>query len=143
MPRYDYECGRCGRPEELTCSMADMPATVPCPCGERAVRVIRRLPDVCIRGASYEFRMDKNVRSNAQCFGRTDEQEHQVYVRKHEELRKMKRERKTSRKSDFECLGMMPGAMADSISKHEGDPTLVQRDPVTFLKKTGLYLGDD
>ena len=36
----------------------------------------------------------------------------------------------------------MPGEMADSIGEHEGDKEAVIKDPIPFLKKTGLYSGD-
>lgn len=143
MPRYDYECGTCGRREERVFSMADMPQGLPCPCGQWAGRVIDFVPEVFVKNREYVFDKGKNVRSFAQDFGKSDQKHHEGYRQYFEDIKKRKRELGTSkRKHEIEWIGGMPGEMVDSIGQHEGDKEAVLKDPVTFLKKTGLYDGD-
>jgi len=124
--------------------MADRPATLPCPCGGEAVQIIVSVPEVLVRFRPYEFNKAKNVRSNGRMFGRTDEQQHEHYRRSFDMQKKLVSEQRRSAKllkeDGFEYLGGMPGEMCDSINEAEGKEA-VQSDPVTFLKKTGLYMG--
>lgn len=141
--RYDYECPQ-GHGQEVTCPMADRPASVPCPCGAEAVQVIRSVPHAYVRFTEYEFDQSKAVAGNGRRFGRSDKQQHEGYRRSLDLQRKMVRERshRPSKKNDIQYLGSMPGEMHDTITEMEGDKNVVLRDPVTFLKKTGLYVGE-
>lgn len=142
MPRYDYECGTCGRREERVFSMADMPGSIPCPCGVDAPRVIDTLPESFVANREYVFDKRKNVRNFGYKYGRTDQQQHEHYRQYFDEIKKRKRETRSSKKGlEMEWVGGMPGEMVDSIGQHEGDPEAVLKDPVKFLKKTGLYDG--
>lgn len=144
--RYDFECASCGNAWEHTCSMSERPASLPCPCGGEAVQIITVVPEALIRFRPYEFNKAKNVRSFGATKGRTDEQQHEHYRRSFDMQRKMVSEQRRSGKlhkeDGFQYLGGMPGEMADSINEAEGKET-VQSDPITFLKKTGLYMGRD
>lgn len=144
MPLYDYECQRCGREDERSFSMADMPQTVPCPCGHEAVRVIHSVPTSFVKDREYVFDKAKCVMSNGRRYGRTDQQQHEIYRSTFEKMkRNQKRLKGSKHKHDIEWVGGMPGEMADSICEHEGDKQAVYKDPVPFLKKTGLYAGDN
>lgn len=144
MPTYDFECGHCGRRDERAFSMSDMPDAVPCACGQSATRVMSLNSNgVVVKDAPFEFDRSKNVQSFGKQFGRSDRKQHENYVRYIDGLKQDKRSCKLSgRKQDIEWLGTMPGEMADSIGRHEGDKEAVSKDPVHFLKKTGLYEGD-
>jgi len=142
--RYDYECEN-GHGQEITCLMADRPASVPCKCGSVAVQVIRSVPQAFVRFREYQFDRSKCVAGNGRRFGRTDEQQHEKYRRDFDLQRQLVRERshRPSKKHDFQYLGGMPGEMADSIVEQEGgDKNVVLQDPVTWLKKTGMYVGE-
>jgi hypothetical protein len=108
-------------------------------------QVFLRVPESFVRFRPYEFDRAKNVRSNGRMFGRTDAQQHEAYRNAFDTQRKLvEQERRSCSRSDgVEYLGGMPGEMADSIAEHEGDKELVAKDPVTLLKKTGLYMGRD
>ena len=143
MPRYDYGCEKCGHREERVFSMRDMPQGVPCPCGEWATRVIDSVPEAFVANRAYQFDRGKNVRSFGADYGRTDQQQHDHYRQYFDDIKKRKRALGTSkRKHEIEWIGGMPGEMVDSIGMHEGDKEAVVKDPVSFLKKTGLYDGD-
>jgi hypothetical protein len=125
--------------------MSERKSVLPCPCGGEAQQIITAVPEVLVRFRPYEFNKAKNVRSNGYHFGRTDEQQHEQYRRVVETQRKLveRRNRDLGKKDGFEFLGVMPGEMADSIDENEGTKETVVRDPVTWLKKTGLYMGKD
>lgn len=144
--RYDYECEPCGLRFEVSCSMSERKDALPCPeCGREAPSIIVSVPYAYMRFRPYEFNKAKNVRSNGAEFGRSDQQQHEAYRRVIERKRKeVSLERAGCGKSDgFQFLGAMPGEMADSIDENEGGKETVVRDPVTWLKKTGLYMGSD
>lgn len=126
--------------------MSAMPAEVPCECGASAVRVISlNINPTFVKFAEYKFDKAKNVMSNGRTFGVSDQEHHEKYRRRFAAMRKMADSVKRSpskRKTGVQWLGGMPGEMADSIGCHEGDPEAVSKDPVTYLKKTGLYAGD-
>lgn len=144
MPTYDYECSRCGRLDEQTFAITAMPQTVPCPCGHEAVRAFRRAPAFFAKNTEYVFDKAKCVMSNGRRFGRTDQQQHEIYRRTFDAMKRNQKKLKASkRKHEIEWLGGMPGEMADSICEHEGDKQAVYKDPLPFLKKTGLYAGDN
>lgn len=125
--------------------MADRPSSLPCQCGGVGSQVILSVPQSFVRFRPYEFNKAKNVRSNGALFGRTDEQQHEAYRRSFDTQRKqvaeMRRSLSKNSEGGFEYLGGMPGEMADSIAETEGGKEVVDKDPVTFLKKTGLYMG--
>jgi hypothetical protein len=124
--------------------MAERPATVSCSCGQEAVQVIRSVPECFVRFRPYEFNPAKVVGNNGERFGRTREQQHEKYRRDFDLQKRLVRERshRPSKKNDIQYLGGMPGEMADSLAEQEGDKNVVLRDPETFLKKTGLYVGE-
>jgi len=143
MPRYEYECSNCGSREERVFSMAAMPSSITCPCGEDAVRVMDCMPYAFVANREYVFDKAKCVQGFGKDFGRTDAEQHKHYqdYRADMQMRKSKLSPK-QKVQGMEWLGMMPGEMVDSIGLHEGDPEAVLKDPTTFLKKTGLYEGD-
>jgi putative FmdB family regulatory protein len=148
MPTYDFECSSCGARREERFSMADMPASVACQCGQQAQRVILNVPEAFMRFRPYEFRRDRVVGNNGKAFGRTVDQQHEGYRRKfdgiHKNIRGMNRSLSKNRHDTggFQYLGGMPGEMVDSIGQQEGDKEAVSKDPGTFLKKCGLYVGE-
>lgn len=146
MPRYDYECRCCGHREEHFFSMADMPSTVACEaCGQESPRSIS-VPESFVRNREYVFNPAKCVRSNGRLVGRSDQQQHELYRKWFDGMRTRQRDLKRSHsknKHEIQWIGGMPGEMADSIGEHEGDKEAVYKDPIPFLKKTGLYAGDD
>lgn len=127
--------------------MSSKPASIPCECGAEAVSVISVNENpICVRFAPYRFDKSKNVMSNGRGFGLSDQEHHNRYRRKFDGMKKAAaaaRRSGSKSKTGVEWLGSMPGEMADSIGCHEGDPEAVTKDPVTFLKKTGLYTGHD
>ena len=110
-------------------------------------QIIVTVPESYVRFRPYEFNKAKNVRSNGHMFGRTDEQQHETYRRAFDEQRKQVAAQRRSgslfKEAGCEYLGGMPGEMADSIAENEGQKEVVEKDPVNFLKKTGLYMGRD
>ena len=145
MPTYEFECRACERVTEAVFSMSGKPDSVACSCGGRAVSIISRSAgsNSFVKDKPFEFDKSKNVMSFGRQFGRTDKQQHEVYANYIEDMKKAKRAAKSSgRKQDIEWLGTMPGEMVDSIGQHEGDKEAVAKDPVSYLKKTGLYQGD-
>lgn len=144
MPLYDYECGTCGLREEKVFSMADMQSEIDCPCGQKAVRVIDSVPDSFVANREYVFDKGNCVQGFGKDFGRTDAQQHKHYQEYFAAIKKRKRSlTRNQKKQGLEWVGGMPGEMVDSIGLHEGDPEAVVKDPKTFLKKTGLWEGDD
>lgn len=146
--RYDYECTSCQHRQEVHCRISERQSELPCPeCGGIAEQIFLRVPEVLVRYREYQFDKRKNVMSNGRLYGRSDKQQHEHYRRAYDEQRKQVAAAKRSFGKDkmggIEYLGGMPGEMADSIGEHEGDPEVVAKDPKTFLKKTGLYMGDD
>jgi len=138
MPRYDYECETCGRREEHVFSMASMPQTVDCPCGQPAGRVIDTVPESYVANREYTFDKGNCVQGFGKDYGRTDQQQHEHYKKYFGDIKRRKRGLSASQKKQgLEWVGGMPGEMVDSIGLHEGDPEAVLKDPVTFLKKTG------
>ncbi len=148
MPRYDFECQGCGRRQERIFTMSSRPPAVPCACGLEAIQVILSVPESWVKNRPYEFRKDKIVGNNGKLAGRTAQQQHEGYRRHFDGIAtKVKRlNRSGGRRSKdaggFQYLGGMPGEMADSIGQQEGDKEAVAKDPVGFLKKTGLYVGE-
>lgn len=125
--------------------MADRPATVPCRCGLVATQVFRTVPESFMRFREYQFDRSKNVAGNGRRFGRSDERQHEGYRQDFDAQRKLVRQRSHSagKKGMAQYLGGMPGEMADSIVENEGgDKNIVLQDPVTWLKKTGMYVGE-
>ena len=123
--------------------MASKPATLDCRCGGMARSLITGGATSFVKDRPYVFDKAKCVRSNGYMFGRTDEQQHQLYKDHFDGIAKRQDELRSSKnKHELEWIGGMPGEMADSIGCHEGDKEAVIKDPVTFLKKTGLYHGD-
>ena len=148
MPTYEYECQSCGRQQEQWFSMASRPGSVPCSCGLEAVQVILTVPESFMRFRPYEFRRDKVVGNNGKKYGRTAEQQHEGYQRHFGNVRKNVRALKRSLSGSrhdaggVRYLGGMPGEMADSIGQQEGDKQAVSKDPETWFKKTGMYIGE-
>jgi putative FmdB family regulatory protein len=141
MPTYEFECSRCGRRDEQVHPMSGMPDSVACPCGEQAVRVISANRNSFLKNREFVFDKSKCVRS----FGhgiRSPEQQHALYQDYFGRMKQMAKGRKTSKKTDIKYLGGVPGEMADSIGRHEGDPEAFIKDPVTFLKKTGMAVDE-
>ena len=142
--RYDYECQHCGRRQEISCSMSARTETVPCQCGLEAISIITAVPECFVRFREYQFDKAKNVGSSGRIYGRSDAEQHEHYKQAFDRQRSQaKAERRGFSKAKGQCewIGGMPGEMVDSIGEHEGDPEAVIKDPVTFLKKTGLYAG--
>ncbi len=148
MPTYEFECQHCGRRRDEWFSMATRPTSVPCACGMEAVQVIRTVPESFVRNRPYEFDKRWVVGNNGKLAGRSAEQQHEGYRRHFEGIKtKVKRLNRSGGKRSkdaggFQYLGGMPGEMADSIGQQEGDKEAVAKDPITFLKKTGLYVGE-
>jgi putative FmdB family regulatory protein len=149
MPTYDFECGRCGRHQEEVFPMSSMPASVPCACGSAAARVIsHNANEVFVKFRPYSFDPTKKVGNNGKAFGRTVEQQHEGYRQHFDGIKKrvkaFNRDGSRSRfeKNGIRYLGGMPGEMADSIGQQEGDPEAVAKDPETWLRKTGMYIGE-
>jgi hypothetical protein len=145
MARYDFECVACGSQWEHTCSMSARPESLPCLCGGEGRQVILSVPESFVRFRPYEFNKAKNVRSNGRLFGKTDEQHHEGYRRAFDEQKKQvasqRRAGSLFKEGGCEYLGGMPGEMADSIDENEGGKETVAKDPVTWLKKTGMFMG--
>lgn len=141
--RYDYECAN-GHLQEHSCMMSDRPAHLPCKCGCLAFQVIRTVPHVHVRFSEYQFNPAKAVGNNGKRFGRSRQQQHEKYRHDFDLQKRMVRERshRPNKKNDIQYLGGMPGEMADTIAEQEGDKNVVLQDPVTWLKKTGLYVGE-
>ena len=95
-----------------------------------------------MKDAPFEFRKDKCVVNFGAKYGRSAQQQHEMHQRTIQQMQDMKKRSKAGKKADIEWLGTMPGEMVDSISRHEGDQEAVAKDPVGYLKKTGLYQGD-
>lgn len=116
--------------------------TVSCECGEEARQVILSCPDTYMKDRPFEFDRSKNVRSNGRLFGKSDQKQHEHYRNYFADMNKLQdRRNRSASKQNCQWIGGMPGEMVDSISEHEGKEA-VYKDPVTFLKKTGLYAGD-
>lgn len=148
MPTYEFECQGCGLQQEKHFSMAARPSSVPCPCGLEAVQVILTVPEAFMRFRPYEFNAKTRVGNNGKKFGRSAEQQHDGYRKHydglHKNIRRLNR-MPSKRRLDcggFQYLGGMPGEMADSIGQQEGDKEAVVKDPETWLRKTGLYVGE-
>lgn len=123
--------------------MASMPSTIDCPCGSQAGRVIDCVPESYVANREYTFDKGNCVQGFGKDYGRTDQQQHRHYESYFADIRSRKRKLTAGQKKQgLEWVGGMPGEMVDSIGMHEGDPEAVLKDPVTFLKKTGLYDGD-
>lgn len=129
--------------------MSAMPPSVPCECGAAADRVMSvNKNEVFVRFRPYEFDQTRKVGNNGKKFGRTVEQQHEGYRRRFDTIRKNIRGlNRNASKARFEAngvryLGGMPGEMADSIGQQERDPEAVAKDPETWLKKTGMYIGE-
>ena len=118
---------------------------MPCECGGTATQVFLAVPDVVVKFREYTFNKATNVRSNGHTYGRSDREQHEHYRRSFDEQRKQvaaqRRSAKLFKEDGCEYLGGMPGEMADSIAEAEGDPDVVAKDPVTWLKKTGMHMG--
>jgi putative FmdB family regulatory protein len=148
MPTYDYECQKCGHQQEQWFSMADRPSSVPCPCGKKAIQVILEAPESFVRFRPYEFDPKKVVGNNGKSKGRSAAKQHEGYRRHFDGVAKnVRRANRSASKSahsggGFQYLGGMPGEMYDSIGQQEGDKEAVAKDPVSFLKKTGMYVGE-
>lgn len=128
--------------------MSARTSEVPCECGARATQIIVGVPESFVRFRPYEFRKDRVVGNNGKLAGRDAQQQHEGYRRHFDGIKtNIKRiNRGMSRRrfdaGGFQYLGGMPGEMADSIGQQEGDKEVVAKDPVTFLKKTGMYVGE-
>lgn len=128
--------------------MAEMPSTLSCQCGAEMHRVILEVPEAFMRFRPYEFRRDKVVGNNGKKFGRDVDQQHAGYERHFAQIKKnigrMNRGFSKNRHDagGFRYLGGMPGEMADSIAAQEGDKEAVSKDPETWLKKTGMWVGE-
>lgn len=148
MPTYDYECQSCGRHQEQWFSMASRPSEVACDCGKQAIQVILEAPESFVRFRPYDFDPKKVVGNNGKLKGRSAERQHEGYRRYYDGVAKnVRRANRSGSKhaknsGGFQYLGGMPGEMFDSIGQQEGDKEAVAKDPVTFLKKTGLYVGE-
>lgn len=145
---YDYECTSCHLRREVHCRITERKDSLSCPeCGGVAEQIFLRVPEVLVRFKEYEFNKAKNVRSNGRVYGRSDWQQHEDYRKAFDTQRRQVRAERRSFHSEkeggIEYLGGMPGEMADSIGEAEGDPEVVSKDPITFLKKTGLHMGRD
>lgn len=97
--------------------------------------------------ATREYRYDprKSMGNNGAKVGRTPQQQHRGYERIFETQRQLVQDKraKGQEKDGFQYLGGMPGEMHDAICDQEGDKTVVQRDPIPFLKANGLYMGEE
>jgi len=142
MPIYEFQCSRCGRTDEQAFPMAEMPDAVACPCGEPAARKISINRNVAVKNREYAFDKSKCVQNFGQRYGRTPEQQHALYQDYFHRMKQLAKGRKSSKKTDIKYLGGVPGEMADSIGRHEGDPEAFVKDPVTFLKKTGMAVDE-
>ena len=143
MPTYEYACGECGRRTEHHCAYSDKPASVTCYCGSEAGSVISANRNSFVRNRPYEFnKPNKTVVNFGEKYGRSIDQQIDLYRGYISDMQSMVRSRGASKKPDIEWLGTMPGEMVDTIGLHEGDPEAVAKDPVNFLKRTGLYQGD-
>lgn len=120
--------------------MAAMPDSIDCACGGCAARIIS-MPQAFVKDREYTFDPSARVINYGRYAGRSVEQQHRMYQRQIQEMHNLKRQAKGSKKG-IEWLGTMPGEMASTIGLQEGDPEAVAKDPVKFLKKTGLYAGD-
>ena len=146
MPRYEYECSPCHLRKEVMCSWESRPASLVCPqCGGEASAIVSLCAPPLVRNQPYKFDPKKTVASNGARFGRTPEEQHRHYKLAFDTQRKLVNERRRTPKATddgWQYLGGMPGEMADSITEQEGDKEILYRDPVTFLKKNDLYMGD-
>ncbi len=127
--------------------MSARPSSVPCSCGAEAPQVI--VPSYAyVKDRPYEFDPKWVVGNNGKLAGRSAEQQHEGYRRHFDAIKtNIKRMNRSGSKRSkdaggFQYLGGMPGEMADSIGQQEGDKEAVAKDPVGFLKKTGLYVGE-
>jgi len=142
MPTYEFECRDCGVLIEHVCSFSKKPSQLACDCGGEADHIISWNDNSFVKDRPFEFDQSKNVRSNGRLFGKTDKQHHEHYRGYFDEMKKLQdRRNRSGAKQNCQWIGGMPGEMVDSISEHEGKEA-VYKDPVTFLKKTGLYAGD-
>jgi putative FmdB family regulatory protein len=148
MPTYEYLCDACGRHQEQWHTMPARPAKVPCPCGAEAPQAILTVPEAFMRHRDYAFDRTKIVGNNGARFGRNVEQQHAGYRKHmdamHKRIRGLNRSMSKNRHDlgGIRYVGSMPGEMVDSIGYQEGDKEAVVKDPETFLKKTGLYVGE-
>ena len=126
--------------------MSSRPDAVECPeCGASAVVVISQNRMPCyVKDSEYVFDPAARVVNFGKDYGRSVEQQHQHYKDYIKDIKDRKEALRSSGKKHrgLEWIGTMPGEMADTIGMQEGDPEAVSKDPVTFLKKTGLYEGD-
>lgn len=144
--RYDFRCESCEDIFEHSCRMAERPDVLPClSCGGDARQTFTSVPEVFVRFRPYEFDRSKNVMSNGRKHGRTDQQQHEHY-RKIVEMNRSaaaRRRQNGGNKDAAELLAVFPGEMVDSVNENEGAKETLQKDPITFAKKLGVYLGSD
>lgn len=145
MPTYEYECGDCRKVQEHSCSFSAKPLSLDCECGGVAESIISSNGNVFVANSDYQFTdKSKTVVNFGKQFGRSVKQQHKHYQDYIADMKSTKKALASSKMkhTGMEWLGTMPGEMVDTIGMHEGDPEAVAKDPVTFLKKTGLYEGD-
>ena len=103
-------------------------------------------PYAFVKGRAYEFQKEHAVMPQGRHFGVSDEQHNSKYERQFTEMKnEAKKFRGGHSKQKTEApqyLGSMSGEMVRSIGLQEGNPEAVNADPVTFLKKTGRYVGE-
>lgn len=144
--RYDYECSQCSQRWEHSCSMAERPDVLPCPCGGEAQQIISCVPDSFVKGRPFTFDPSKNVASYGRQFGRSDAQQHQHYQRVIEQQRQQVAAMNRSLSKEdkkFEFIGCAPGEAVDSFNNNVGAKETAQTNPVDFYKRLGTYMGRD
>lgn len=144
--RYDYRCESCNDVFEHSCSMSERKDVLPClACGGDARQTFTTVPEAFVRFRPYEFDRSKNVMSGGRSHGRSDQQQHEHY-RKIVEINRSaeaRRRKNGGNGNEAELLAVFPGEMVDSVNENEGAKETLQKDPITWAKKLGVYMGSD
>lgn len=154
MKRVHY---RCAAYHEFAVDMESdaRPDDVQCGCGVAATwtriqtvvedPVHDDAPYAFVKGRPYEFDKSRQVMPQGRHFGVSDEAhnaKYRHYFTEHANAAHAFRRGHSKLKAETpEYLGGMSGEMFRSVGLQERDSEAVAKDPVTWLKKTGNYVG--
>lgn len=142
--RYGFSCDACAQEQEVSCTWAERPATLPCACGGVASPVITGGREAFMKGRPMVYEHKYTMPNMGTRYGVSDEQQDRIYGGRIREARKKnaQRRRSLSRKDGFDHVGKMPLEIEQYIMDSTGDKGAVMKDPETWLKKTGCWTGE-